>query len=137
MTADASTATTKEIRCARIAGCLTSSASRREAEPVGRVHDLLLDGRRFLEDHPAARIPEPVAANEPDDRPAALGAQPEQVDLDVEVLDLGEVPAEPVGGAVVRDLAEVAQRLEVARAPRGGIALEQPADVVLSRWSRR
>src|SRR2546428_9419059 len=92
-----------------MAGGSISSAPGREAQPLGRLHHFLLDGRGLLEHHASARIPEPVATHEPDDRAAALGAEPEQVDLDVEVFEVREVAAQRLRRALARDLPEVAQ----------------------------
>src|SRR5207237_1315498 len=82
-----------------------------------------LDRRRFLRDEAPERVAEAVTAREAHDRALAVGAHLDEMDLDVEVLDLREVIAQRARLLVGGHLAKAAQRLDVVRAPGGGVAI--------------
>src|SRR5439155_23272675 len=106
-------------------------------ETLRRGHESALDGRRLLRDDAPERVPEAVAAREAHDRALAVGADLDQMDLDVEVLDLREVLAQRARLLVGRHLAEAAERVDVVRAPGGGVAIEEAADPLLVGARRR
>src|SRR5581483_4515310 len=81
---------------ARRQGCRRSAGLADDPEAVRGPHELLLDRRRLAEKEAARRVPEAVAAREPDDRPVAFRPEREEVHLDVEVLRVREVAAERV-----------------------------------------